>query len=83
MISGFGKSEEQVLSIVNAYRDDETIQEAFEVATIMVNAATKKLNVSSSDVHLYNMMLNYLNQTSRINLNDERKKLLKLMILVL
>ena len=76
MISGFGKSEEQVLSIVNAYRDDETIQEAFEVATIMVNAATKKLNVSSSDVHLYNMMLNYLNQTSRINLNDERKKLL-------
>ena len=76
MICGFGKSKEQVLSIVESYHDEETIDEAFEIATIMVNAATKKLNVSSSDVHLYNMMLNYLNQTSRINLSDERKKLL-------
>ena len=76
MITGFGKSEEQVLSIVNAYHDEESINEAFEVATIMVNAATKKLNISSADVHLYNMMLNYLNQTSRINLSEERKSLL-------
>lgn len=76
MINGFGKSEEQVLSIVNAYVNEETIEEASEIATMMVNSATKKLNVTSADVHLYNMMLNYLNQTSRINLSDERKKLL-------
>ncbi len=76
MISGFGKSEEQVLSIVNAYANEEMIEEAFSLATIMVNSATKKLGVTGSDVHLYNTMLNYLYQTSRINLNDTRKKLL-------
>ncbi len=76
MITGFGKSEEQVLSIVNAYHDEESIEEAFELATMMVNAATKKLGVTGADVHHYNMMLNYLNQTSRIHLNENRRNLL-------
>ena len=76
MISGFGKSVEQVLSVVRAYVDKQTIEEAFELAIMMANSATKKLNVKGSDVNLYNMMLNYLNQTSRINLNEERKKYL-------
>lgn len=76
MINGFGKSEEQVLSIVNSYCDEDTIEEAFELATMMVNSATKKLGVLGTDVHLYNMMLNYLYQTSRININETRKQLL-------
>lgn len=76
MISGFGKSVEQVLSVVRTYIDKESIDEAFEMAAMMVNSAVKKLNVKSADVNLYNMMLNYLNQTSRINLNEERKKFL-------
>jgi len=76
MINGFGKSEEQVLSIVNTYGDEDSIDEAFELATMMVNSATKKLGVLGADVHLYNMMLNYLYQTSRININENRKQLL-------
>ncbi len=76
MITGFGKSEEQVLTIANAYASEESMEDAFSLATIMVNAATKKLGVTGADVHLYNMMLNYLNQTSRININETRKGLL-------
>ncbi len=76
MINGFGKSEEQVLAIVNAYGNEELIEEAFELTTMMTNSATKKLGVTGADVHLYNMMLNYLYQTSRINLNETRKQLL-------
>ena len=76
MINGFGKSEEQVLSIVNSYVCEDTVEEAFELSTMMVNANAKKLHVKSADVNLYNMMLNYLYQTSRINLSDERKKYL-------
>lgn len=76
MVTGFGKSKEQVISIVEEYNTELEMDEAFELATIMVNTLTKKLDLTGPDIHLYNVMLNYLKQTTRISLNEERKKLL-------
>lgn len=76
IVTGFGKSKEQVLEIANEYNSELDMEEAFELATIMVNTLTKKLDLTGFDIHLYNVMLNYLKQTTRINLNEERKKLL-------
>ncbi len=76
MITGFGRSLEQVLAIASSYATELAIEEAFELATITTNNDVKKLGVRGADVHLYNKMLNYLYQTSRINLSDHRKKLL-------
>lgn len=77
-VSGFGKSREQVLDIVNTYNNEAVIQEkAFEVATIMSNVTTKMVNITGNDMRLYNTMLNYLYQTSRLNINESRQELLK------
>lgn len=76
-ISGFGKSKEQVLDIVHFYDSENVIEErAFEVATIMTNVNNKMVDITGKDMRLYNTMLNYLYQTSKFNINEERKQLL-------
>ena len=77
LISGFGKSKEQVLEIVKTFSNPDTISEkAFEVATIMSNVTNKMVDISGHDMRLYNTMLNYLYQTSHIIVNNERKEIL-------
>ncbi len=76
-IIGFGKSKEQVMNIVNTYNNKTVINErAFEVATIMANVTNKAVNITGRDMKMYNTMLNYLYQTSKIFVNDERTDLL-------
>lgn len=78
LINGFGKSKEQVLEIVNVFSNTDTIDEkAFEVATIMSNVTNKMVDITGSDMRLYNTMLNYLYQTSHIIVNKEREEILK------
>ena len=78
LINGFGKSKEQVLEIVNTFKDNYSITEkAFEVATIMNNVNNKMVNITGNDMRIYNTMLNYLYQTSHISINKERKEILK------
>ena len=72
LISGFGKSREQVLDIVRTYSNKQVITEkGFETTTIMSNVGNKLVNMSNDDCRLYNTMLNYLLQTNYIVTNQE------------
>jgi len=75
-ICGFAKSKTQVIDIVNKFDSKITIKKAFDYATIANNINTKKLNITGSNMRTFNIMLNYLYQTSRHFVNDERKALL-------
>ena len=78
LISGFGKSKEQVLNIVKTYSDEQTIvEQGFEVATIMTNITSKMVNITADDMRLYNTMLNYLLQTRYILVNEDNYNVLK------
>ncbi|MBE6147517.1 MAG: DUF3131 domain-containing protein [Firmicutes bacterium] len=77
IINCFGTSKNQVLEAANYYKNKTKVEEAFELATITNINTMKKLNITGADMRLYNIMLNYLYQTSKINLNEDRKKLLK------
>lgn len=78
LISGFGKSKEQVIDIVETFATPEAISEkAFAVATIMSNVTSKMVDITGNDMRVYNTMLNYLYQTSHIEINTERNNILK------
>ncbi len=78
LIIGFGKSKEQVMNILSTYDSKEAINEkAFQVATIIANVTNKMINITANDMRIYNTMLNYLYQTSKISINNERIELLK------
>lgn len=75
-ISGYGKSREQINSILDTYYDNKSINKAFKYATISNNITTKLLDVTGPDMRNYNIMLNYLYQTSRHFVSHERRVLL-------
>ncbi len=76
-INGFGRSTEQLDEIIEAYHNKRTIDKAFDVSALSNIINTKTLNITGEDMRLYNMMLNYLYQTSKYNINEERKEVLK------
>lgn len=72
LISGFGKSKEQVLNIVKTFSDKQTIvEQGFEVSTLMNNITSKMVNITADDMRLYNTILNYLLQTRYILVKEE------------
>ena len=75
-ICGFAKSRNQVINIVQEYDNKGSIKKAFEYATLANNENTKKLNLTGPNMRTYNIMLNYLYQTSKRFVNDKRKDLL-------
>lgn len=75
-INGFGRSKEQLMDIINCYDNENAIKKAFNVATLMSVTNTKNLNIKGHDMRLFNIMLNYLYQTTNISINEERKQLL-------
>ncbi len=75
-IAGYCKSREQVNELLTAYNDYSKIKTAFEYATLANNINTKILGINGPDMRNYNMMLNYLYQTSRHFINPERKDIL-------
>lgn len=78
LIVGFGKSREQVMNIINTYKSKAIIDErAFQVATIMANVTNKMVNITGNDMRMYNTMLNFLYQTSKISINEQRVELLR------
>ena len=76
LIAGYSKSREQISNIIAAYDTYAEIKTAFEYATLANNINTKILGISGPDMRNYNMMLNYLYQTSRHFINAERKDIL-------
>ena len=75
-ISGFSKSRDGVDTIIEAYDTYSKIDTAFEFATLANNINTKVLNITGPDMRNYNIMLDYLYQTSRHFINPERKDIL-------
>lgn len=75
-ISGYSKSRDHINSLLEAYDNYSKIDNAFEYATLANNINTKVLGVSGPDMRNYNIMLNYLYQTSKHFINPERKDIL-------
>ena len=75
-IAGYSKSREQITNIIESYNTYSKINTAFEYATLANNINTKILGINGPDMRNYNMMLNYLYQTSRHFINAERKDIL-------
>lgn len=76
LIAGYSKAREQIDIILDAYDTNEKINTAFEYATLANNINTKLLGVNGPDMRNYNIMLNYLYQTSKHFINPERKEIL-------
>lgn len=77
ILNCFGTSRNQVIDIAKFYENESSIEEEFELATITNISNRKKLNITGRDMRLYNVMLNYLYQTSKMNINEARRELLK------
>lgn len=77
LVMGFGRSREQISAIINAYSEKEDIENAFRVSSLMNIVNTKMLGISGDDMRLYNIMLNYLYQTTKISVSEERMDLLR------
>ena len=77
LVMGFGRSREQITDIINSYNDVSSIEKAFKVSALMNIVNTKMLGVSGDDMRLYNIMLNYLYQTTKISVSEERMDILR------
>ena len=75
-IQGFSKSMDGIKEILTQYNNSQNIEKAFNYTTLANNMNTKLLGITGENIRTYNIMLNYLYQTSRHFVNDERKQLL-------
>lgn len=75
LLVGFGKSKEQVMEIVDAYKDEFSVNRAFDMATVLNNIRTNYANLTAHQIRLYNMMLKYIFQASPMT--EQRKKMLE------
>lgn len=75
-IQGFSKSLEGINNILENYSTCLDIEKAFDYTTLASNMNTKLLDINGENIRTYNIMLNYLYQTSRHFVNNERKDLL-------
>ncbi len=77
LLVGFGRSREQIQDIVKSYSTKSQISKAFKLATLMNVMNTKNLNITGEDMRMYNIMLNYLYQTTKISVTEERMDYLR------
>ncbi|MBQ7137292.1 MAG: hypothetical protein IJO43_04885 [Bacilli bacterium] len=75
-IQGFSKSMDGVNEILKDYSSYENIEKAFKYSSLANNMNIKLLGINGDNIRTYNTMLNYLYQTSRHFVNEERKKIL-------
>ena len=73
----FGTSIKQVTDVVKLYNSLEKIDDTIIEASLENISNTKKLGINGDDMQLFNTMLNYLYQTSKIDINEERRIILK------
>lgn len=60
LVVGFGKSKEQVLEVVDHYKDKKSVEEAFEEATVLNNNRNHYAGLSGEQLRAYNSMLRFL-----------------------
>ena len=77
LLIGFGRSKEQIMDIIEAYNSKSVLDREFKISTLMNVIDTKTLNITGAEMRTYNIMLNFLYQTTRISVNDERMDLLR------
>ena len=77
VITGFGRSMEQIHDIISFYNDDYSIEKAFKVSTLMNVINTKNMNLTGKEMRIFNIMLDYLYQTTRLSVTEERMDLLR------
>jgi cellobiose phosphorylase len=71
----FGKSREQVLDIVNGFRNNFDVTVAFEMATALNNMRTGYSQLKGVQMRLYNTILKHIFQTS--SNSESRKSILR------
>ena len=74
LIVGFGKSREQLIRMVQLYRDAFSISNAFEMATVYSNMRTAMSLLKGSQMSLYNTIFKYLLHVAVIG--NERQRLM-------
>ncbi|MBR3049445.1 MAG: hypothetical protein IKG58_02680 [Bacilli bacterium] len=77
MLTGFGRSKEQIFEIVNNYNSKLALDNEFEISTLMNIMDNKNMNITGSDMKIYNIMLNYLFQTTSMSVTEEHMNLLR------
>ena len=77
IVVGFGRSMEQIKDIVKCYDSKNVLDKEFKISTLMNVIETKNLNITGENMRTYNIMLNYLYQTTRISVNEERMNILR------
>ena len=75
-INGFGRSREQLMEIIETYNNPQAIEKSFDLSLLNHISNTKKLDLTGQQMRLYNIMLNYLYQTTKISVSEERRELL-------
>ena len=77
MVIGFGRSREQLMDIVKSYNSSYDLERAFLVSSLMNTINTKNMNLNGDMMRTFNIMLNYLYQTTRISVTEERMSYLR------
>ena len=74
---GFGRSREQINEIIKYYSNRTSLEKAFEISTLMNVMDTKNMNITGENMRTFNIMLNYLYQTTKLSVTDERMNFLR------
>ncbi len=77
LLVGFGRSREQINSILTNFNNEYELEKAFKVAPLMNIVNTKNMNLTGEKMRTFNIMLNYLYQTTKISVSKERMDLLR------
>ena len=77
LLIGFGRSKEQIEEIVKYYDSTYQLEKAFHISTLMNVMDTKDMNITGENMRTYNIMLNYLYQTTKLSVTEERMDFLR------
>ena len=77
LLVGFGRSREQIEDMVRFYDSNYNLEKAFEISTLMNVIDTKNMNISGENMRTFNIMLNYLYQTTKLSVTEERMDYLR------
>ena len=77
LLVGFGRSREQINEIIKYYDSVYNLEKAYEISTLMNVSDTKNMNITGENMRTYNIMLNYLYQTTKLSVTEERMDFLR------
>ncbi len=77
IVVGFGRSQEQIKDIIKYYDTKSVLDKEFKISTLMNIIDTKNLNITGENMRTYNIMLNFLYQTTKLSVNEKRMNLLR------